>query len=170
MSATRDGFEPKLLISGLARFYDHAILLSWAIVRIAVGVNLAIHGWGKIGRSGGPGQLLQKLPQSAAIGDEITFVLMLIEFVGGICITIGLFTRFWAAAAAVEMGVLTFYIYWGNGYGWLARGYEYTLGPGVVRRCAARRRAYVARQASGTRALEPVRKGTLAHNAPASDS
>ena len=76
--------------------------------------------------------MLQKLPQSAAIGDEITFVLMLIEFVGGICITIGLFTRFWAAAAAVEMGVLTFYIYWGNGYGWLARGYEYTLMWGLV--------------------------------------
>ena len=37
---------------------------------------------------------------------------MLIEFVGGLCIVVGLFTRFWAAAAAVEMGVLTFYIYW----------------------------------------------------------
>ena len=132
MSAPRDGIEPKLLFSGLTRFYDHAIPLSWVIVRIAVGLNLAIHGWGKIGRSGGPGQLLQKLPQSAAIGDEITFVLMLIEFVGGICITIGLFTRFWAAAAAVEMGVLTFYLYWGNGYGWLARGYEYTLMWGLV--------------------------------------
>jgi len=57
---------------------------------------------------------------------------MLIEFVGGLCITVGLFTRFWAAAAAVEMAVLTFYIYWGNGYGWLSRGYEYTLLWGLV--------------------------------------
>jgi putative oxidoreductase len=28
--------------------------------------------------------------------------------------------------------VLTFYIYWSSGYGWLARGYEYTLMWGLV--------------------------------------
>lgn len=128
----RNPGEPKLLLPGLARFYQHAVPASWLIIRLAVGLNLAIHGWGKIGRSGGPAQLVQKLPQSAAIGDEITFVLMLIEFVGGLCIAAGLFTRFWAAAAAVEMAVLTFYIYWANGYGWLARGYEYTLLWGLV--------------------------------------
>ena len=129
---TRNPGEPKLLFPGLTRFYDYAIPLSWVIVRIAVGLNLVVHGWGKIGRSGGPAQLVQKLPQSAAIGDEITFVLMLIEFVGGLCIIAGLFTRFWAAAAAVEMAVLTFYIYWGTGFGWLSRGYEYTLMWGLV--------------------------------------
>ncbi len=132
MERTRTESEPKLLFPKLTAFYDHVIPLSWLIIRGAVGLNLAIHGWGKIGRSGGPGQLVQKLPQSAAIGDEITFVLMLIEFVGGLCITVGLFTRFWAAAAAVEMAVLTFYIYWSNGYGWLSRGYEYTLMWGLV--------------------------------------
>ena len=132
MQTTRESGEPKLLISGLTRFYERAIPLSWLVVRFAVGFNLVIHGWPKIGRTGGPGQLIQKLPQTAAIGDEITFVLMLIEFVGGLCIIAGLFTRFWAAAAAVEMAVLTFYIYWGNGFGWLARGYEYTLLWGLV--------------------------------------
>ena len=132
MGRTRTESEPKLLFPKLTVFYDHVIPLSWLIIRGAVGLNLAIHGWGKIGRSGGPGQLVQKLPQSAAIGDEITFVLMLIEFVGGLCITVGLFTRFCAAAAAVEMAVLTFYIYWSNGYGWLSRGYEYTLMWGLV--------------------------------------
>ena len=30
------------------------------------------------------------------------------------------------------MAVLTFYIYWSNGYGWLSRGYEYTLMWGLV--------------------------------------
>lgn len=132
MERMRSEGEPKIFFPGLTRFYDHAIPRSWLIIRIAVGLNLVIHGWGKIGRSGGPSQLVQKLPQSAAIGDEITFVLMLIEFVGGLCIIAGLFTRFWAAAAAVEMAVLTFYIYWGNGFGWLARGYEYTLMWGLV--------------------------------------
>ena len=129
---TREPGEPKLLFPSLTRFYRYAIPLSWVIVRCAVGLNLAIHGWGKIGRNRGPSELLQKHPELAAIGPEITFVLMLIEFVGGLCIAAGLFTRFWAAAAAVEMGVLTFYIYWGNGYGWVARGYEYTLMWGLV--------------------------------------
>jgi putative oxidoreductase len=132
MEDVRDTGEPKLLFPGLRPFYNHVIPLSWLIVRFAVGLNLAIHGYPKIGRGGGPRQLIEKMPQSAAIGDEITFVLMLIEFVGGLCIIAGLFTRFWAAAAAVEMGVLTFYIYWGNGFGWLQRGYEYTLLWGLV--------------------------------------
>src|ERR1700754_3521199 len=132
MEDTRTPGESKLLLPGLARFYEHAIPLSWPIVRIAVGLNLVIHGYPKIGRTGGPQQLMQKLPQLSAIGDELTFVLMLIEFVGGLCIIAGLFTRFWAAAAAIEMAVLTFYIYWDNGFGWLARGYEYTLMWGLV--------------------------------------
>src|SRR5262249_1883951 len=123
MATTRDGTEPKLLFPGLARFYDWALPFSWVIVRVSVGLALVIHGWGKIGRTGGPAQLLQKLPALSAIGTELTVALMLIEFVGGLCIMVGLFTRFWAAAAAVEMGVLTFYIYWGNGYAWLSRGY-----------------------------------------------
>jgi putative oxidoreductase len=49
-----------------------------------------------------------------------------IEFVGGIALILGLFTRFWAAAAAIEMALIS-WGYWGNGFAWLQRGYEYTL-------------------------------------------
>ena len=38
----------------------------------------------------------------------------------------GLFTRFFAAAAAIEMLFITI-TYWGNGFGWMRRGYEYVL-------------------------------------------
>ena len=58
--------------------------------------------------------------------------LIFIEFAGGICIAAGLFTRFFAAAIAIEMGYLTFYYYWGNGFSWLNRGYEYVLLWGLV--------------------------------------
>lgn len=132
METPRHGNRPKLFFPQLSSFYARAIPLSWVVVRISVGLALVIHGWGKVGRGGGPAQLIQKLPQLAAIGDEITFALMLIEFVGGLCIIAGFFTRFWAAAAAIEMAVLTFYIYWGNGYAWLSRGYEYPLMWGLV--------------------------------------
>ena len=119
--------ETRLFIPALAGFYARVIPLSWPILRMGVGLILAVHGYGKIGRTAGPGQLLEKWPEAAVIGAQITFVLMLIEFVGGLCIALGLATRFFAAAAAVEMAVLTFVIYWGNGFGWLARGYEFVL-------------------------------------------
>jgi putative oxidoreductase len=115
------------LFPALTGFYERAIPLSWPILRMGVGFILALHGYGKIGRTAGPAQLLDKLPEIAVIGAEITFVLMVIEFIGGICIALGLATRFFAAAAAIEMAVLTFFIYWGNGFGWLSRGYEYVL-------------------------------------------
>jgi len=54
-----------------------------------------------------------------------------IEFAGGIALILGLFTRFWAAAAAIELAIITM-IYWKTGFSWLSRGYEYTLLWGLV--------------------------------------
>jgi uncharacterized membrane protein YphA (DoxX/SURF4 family) len=51
---------------------------------------------------------------------------------GGICIALRLFTRFFAAAITIEIGVLTFHTYWGHGFSWTQRGYEYVLLWGVV--------------------------------------
>ncbi len=55
----------------------------------------------------------------------------LIELLGGIGIILGLFTRFCAAAVAIEMFVI-FCLYWNNGFAWLSRGYEYVLLWGLV--------------------------------------
>ena len=41
---------PKLLVPGLKSFYDIAVPLAWPIVRVAVGWNLLVHGWGKVAR------------------------------------------------------------------------------------------------------------------------
>ena len=40
-------------------------------------------------------------------------------------------TRFFAAAAAIEMLIITA-LYWNNGFAWLNRGYEYVLMWGLV--------------------------------------
>ncbi len=40
--------EPKLLLPALQPLYDAVIPLSWLIIRVAVGWNLLVHGWGKI--------------------------------------------------------------------------------------------------------------------------
>jgi putative oxidoreductase len=123
--------EPQRILPFLERFYDVVIPLAWPLVRVAVGWDLIVHGWGKILR--GPAQQAALLSRDGAnFGVEFAIFLTFIEFVGGICIALGLFTRFFAAAVAIEMGYLTFYQYWGNGFSWLNRGYEYTLLWGMV--------------------------------------
>jgi putative oxidoreductase len=121
--------EPKLLFPGLRGFYDFATPFSWFVVRFGVGWVLLVHGWGKVLR--GPAvqveTLNKTLPAFTGHNYEMALFLTFVEGLGGLCILLGLFTRFFAAANAIEMGVLTFIIYWGNGFSWLNRGYEYTL-------------------------------------------
>ena len=122
--------EPKLLLPKLQPLYDFLIPLAWPVVRIAAGWNLAVHGWGKVTR--GPGAFVKAF---ADMGFEPAIVwvwgALAIEFVGGIALILGLFTRFLAAAAAIEMLIITV-TYWGNGFGWMRRGYEYVLLWGLV--------------------------------------
>ena len=117
--------EPKLLLPSLKSFYDFAIPLAWPVIRIACGWNLMIHGWGKVTR--GPSAFVKALHRSRLrAGAAWVWGALAIEFVGGIALILGLFTRFFAAAAAIEMAIIS-YLYWKNGFGWLNRGYEYTL-------------------------------------------
>jgi putative oxidoreductase len=123
--------EPLPLLPFLKPFYDFIIPWTWPLVRVAVGWDLMVHGYGKILR-GMSGQAAALARSGFDWGVPFAVFLTVIELGGGICIALGLFTRFWAAAVAIEMGVLTFYLYWGNGFSWLNRGYEYTLLWGMV--------------------------------------
>jgi putative oxidoreductase len=122
--------EPRLLIPGLKKFYDFVDPLSWLIVRVAAGWLLAVHGWGKVTRGTAP-----YIKPFADLGFDPAlpwvYAALVIEFFGGIALIIGLFTRFFAAAAAVEMFII-FVIYWNNGFSWLNRGYEFVLLWGLV--------------------------------------
>ncbi|HEX9463754.1 MAG TPA: DoxX family protein [Alphaproteobacteria bacterium] len=120
----------KLLVPALRPFYDVVVPLAWPLIRLAVGWNLIVHGWGKIMR--GPVAFAPAFSQMGFEPAALFYWLALaIEFVGGICVAIGLFTRFWAAAVAVEMGIITL-AYWPTGFSWLSRGYEYSLLWGLV--------------------------------------
>jgi putative oxidoreductase len=118
--------NPKLLVPALRPFYESVEPLVWPLIRIAVGWNFAVHGWGKV--MAGPTALL---PGFAEVGfpDATLLILSLafIEFVGGICLMLGLSTRFFAAACALELAYICFGMYWPNGFSWLRRGYEYVL-------------------------------------------
>jgi len=122
--------EPRLLIPGLKPFYEWAIPLAWPLIRIAVGWNLVMHGWPKLMRG-----VVPAYPAYSQIGLEPAWFFAWgstsIEVLGGIGIILGLFTRFCAAAVAIEMFVI-FCLYWSNGFAWLNRGYEYVLLWGLV--------------------------------------
>ena len=60
------------------------------------------------------------------------YVIMFLETVGGICLIIGLFTRFFAAALAIEMLVALLVVHLPKGYAAGGGGYEYVLLIGAV--------------------------------------
>ena len=123
--------EPRRFFSFLDPFYERMIPLSWAILRVATGIDLAIHGWEKVVRVP---PILEAIVHgtTAQLGSQLdpfhNLVLAFIEFVGGICIALGLFTRFFAPAAAIDLAIITFTVFWPHGY----HAYEYTLWWGLV--------------------------------------
>ena len=122
--------DTRLLLPRLAGFYRWAIPLSWPIIRFAIGSTLFMHGYPKIFE--GPAQSGARIEQLGLPNGVLwAWADTLIEFVGGIGIMLGLFTRFFAAAAAIEMLIITI-IYLPNGYAWLHRGYEFVLMWGLV--------------------------------------
>jgi putative oxidoreductase len=122
--------KPKLLFPALQPFYDRVVPLSWPLVRCAAGLILAVHGWGKVSRGAEP--YLKLFAEHGFSNPPLVFwTLLVIEFIGGIAIALGLFTRFWAAAVTIEMVVIV-NIYVPNGFAWLKHGYEYALLWGLV--------------------------------------
>jgi putative oxidoreductase len=61
----------------------------------------------------------------------LAFIVAFLETVCGVCIALGLFTRFFAAAIAIELLVVTL-VHWPQGFGWGNRGYEYPLFWGLI--------------------------------------
>ena len=60
------------------------------------------------------------------------YVIIFLESVGGVCLIIGLFTRFFAAALAIEMLVALLFVHLPKGYAAGGGGYEYVLLFGVA--------------------------------------
>ena len=122
---------PRLLISRLAPLDDLLAPLSWPLIRCATGLILAVHGWGKISK--GPdvvAPVFERLGFEPALA--VVYLLIFVEFFGGISLALGLFTRFFAAAITIEMAVIFFTQYLPNGFSWLNKGYEFVLLWGLV--------------------------------------
>ena len=124
--------DPRPLIPALAPLYAHVGDVSWLIVRATAGLMLLPHGIPKVFSQGVAAFAAAGL---ARLGIEpalpLAYLVAFLETIGGLCVALGLFTRFFAAAIAIEMAVITF-VHVPQGFGWANRGYEYPLFWGLI--------------------------------------
>jgi putative oxidoreductase len=118
--------QAKLMYPGLSGFYENMLPIAETFVRIVIGVMFLMHVSGKL--TAGPAAVAGNL---AKIGLQPAilwaYVLIFFESVGGACLILGLFTRFFAAALAIEMLVALLLVHLSKGYAASTGGYEYVL-------------------------------------------
>ena len=119
--------QTKLLHPGLTGFYESMLPIAETFLRIVVGIMFLMHVSGKFnaGPSGVAANVMAKNGLEPAI--LWAYVIMFLELVGGVCLIIGLFTRFFAAALAIEMLVALLVVHLPKGYTAAGGGYEYVL-------------------------------------------
>src|SRR5882724_6892147 len=121
---------PRLLIPGLKPFYDRVEPLSWALIRITAGLMLIPHGWPKLMMGVTATANMALVKRGIAPAEPLAVALITLETLGGLCIALGLFTRFWAAAVTIEMCVIVYHHL--PKFGWGQGGYEYPLMWGLL--------------------------------------
>jgi len=125
-----EGTQPKLLFPQLQSFYQWVEPLTWPLIRITAGLMLIPHGWPKLMMGITATANMALVKRGIAPAEPLAVALIAIETLGGLCIALGLFTRFWAAAAAIEMCVIVYHHL--PKFGWTNPGYEYPLFWGIV--------------------------------------
>jgi putative oxidoreductase len=109
-----NGPDPKPFLPALEPLYEVLLL------RCAAGGLLLVHGAEKVGH------LDNVVATMARVGLSpphlIAWVVTLTETVGATCVVLGLFTRFFAAACAIDLAVIAFDVF-------LPRGFSLGEGP-----------------------------------------
>jgi len=121
---------PRLLFPGLKPFYDRVEPLSWLLIRVTAGLMLIPHGWPKLMMGITATANMALVKRGITPAEPLAVILIALETLGGLCIALGLFTRFWAAAVFIEMMVIAYHHL--PKFGWTAPGYEYPLFWGLV--------------------------------------
>lgn len=116
----------RLLIPSLASFYSGIEPYLYPFMRVVVGLMLLPHGIEKLMR--GVSVFAANNPAKLGFWPPTAWgwAVVLIEVVGGVCIALGLLTRFFAAAAAIELAIITFGVHSAT-WSWTTRGMEYPL-------------------------------------------
>lgn len=123
--------ETKLLWPSLAGFYATWSEIAYALMRVVIGYILFMHGWVKLGA--GAGAIAASMAKSGLVpGSAFAYAALFLETVGAVCLVIGLFTRFFAAALAIEMAIALLVVHLSKGFSAAQGGYEYVLLLGIV--------------------------------------
>jgi putative oxidoreductase len=127
-----DWGRPKLIYPGLAGFYASMQPITYTLVRVAIGLIIFVHGWGKVMGPGAAGVTKYFAGLGLPAPGALAYWAIFIETVGALCVAAGLLTRFFAAALAIEMLIAMFAVHWAKGFGIGQGGYEYVLLLGIV--------------------------------------
>jgi putative oxidoreductase len=105
--------------------------MAGTLVRVVVGIMFVMHVMGKFHNGAGAvGAYMGK--NGLEPGLAFAYAAMALESIGGVCLIIGLFTRFFAAALAIEMLIALVFVHLPKGYAAGGGGYEYVLLIGAV--------------------------------------
>ena len=118
---------PKGMVRSLARLQPWALLL----LRLALGASMTFHGYEKLIPPGGLHrnhplaglEYFNQFVSSLGLPYWLGYISIVTEFVGGIFLLLGLFTRFWAFMVAGNMLVAIWKVNSHHGYS----GSEYSL-------------------------------------------
>lgn len=124
--------EAKLVIPALAGFYASWRDVGDTLVRVVIGYIFFMHGWGKVTGAGVAGISAYMAKHGLQPGVVFAIAAMFLETIGAICVILGLFTRFFAAALAIEMGIAFLVIHLPHGFSAGKGGFEYVLLLGIV--------------------------------------
>jgi len=114
------------IIKALDPIYDALEPLAYPLIRFIAGAMMIPHGYAKVF-----GGIEGTTKFFASVGLEPALILAwyvgLLELVGGICVALGLLTRFMSAQLIGLLAVATFYIHLPSGFIWVKGGFEYPL-------------------------------------------
>jgi putative oxidoreductase len=117
---------------GLTGFYASWSEISFALLRVVIGYILFMHGWGKVTGAGLAGISGYMAKQGLEPGVVFAGAAMFLETIGALCVAFGLFTRFFAAALAIEMLIAFIVVHVPHGFAASKGGFEYVLLLGAV--------------------------------------
>src|SRR5437016_14626510 len=126
---------------GSARRTETAVSQAQAVLRLGraahmaacpltVGLMIIPHGWPKLMAGVTATAQFALAKRGIAPAEPLAVVLIILETVGGLCVALGLFTRFFAAAITLELAVIAYHHL--PKLGWTGPGYEYPLMWGLI--------------------------------------
>jgi len=125
-----NGGGTRLVFPGLSGFYAAMEPIAYTIMRVVFGFIMIMHGWPKWTR--GAEAIGNAFATNYGVPRSFAYLAIFFEVVGGAAVIVGLFTRFFASALAIELLIAMFAAHWAKGFSVGGGGYEYVMFLGFV--------------------------------------